>query len=128
MAQGTNARGRISQGWKQYLEAGMQVREMSRAQAQRLVGQLVREGHVAEERAKSYVEEILERSRRRTTELTELVRREVRSQLSSLGLATKDDLERLERKLTKAAARRPSPAAATRKTAGKAGSSGSTTT
>jgi len=93
----------MAQGWRQYLEAGMQVGEMTRAQAQRLVRQLVKEGQVAEERARSYVDDIMARSRKRTDELTALVRREVAGQLSSLGLATKADLDALERKLTKGA-------------------------
>lgn len=91
----------MAQGWRQYFEAGMQVGEMTRGQAQKLVNQLVKEGQVAEERARSYVEELVKRSRKRTDDLTKLIRKEIQSQLSALGLATKDDLRRLERKLTK---------------------------
>jgi polyhydroxyalkanoate synthesis regulator phasin len=98
----------MAQGWKQYLDAGMQFGDMSRAQAQKLVRQLVAEGQLAEGRAKGYVEELVERSRRRTDAITRLVQREVQRQLSALGLATKDDLARLERKLTKGSSRRPS--------------------
>lgn len=78
----------------------MQVTEMTRAQAQRIVKQLVREGQVAEERAKGYVDELVSRSRKRTEELTKLVRREIAEQASALGLATQEDLKRLEKKLT----------------------------
>lgn len=81
----------------------MQAREMTRAQAQRVVRQLVKEGQLAEGRARSYVDELLTRSRKRTEELRKLVRREIQSQLSALGLATKDDLAKLEGKLTKSA-------------------------
>lgn len=91
----------MAQPWKQVVEASMQAREMTRAQAQRLVKQLVREGQVAEEKAKGYVDELVERSRRRTDDLRTMIQREIRSQLSSLGLATKDDLARLEEKLAK---------------------------
>ena len=111
------AEGNDGQGWKQYLEAGMQFRELSRSQAQRLVRQLVKEGQLAEGRAKGYVEELVERSRQRTEDVRSFVRREIRSQLSSLGLATKDDLTRLEKKLTAAVAAKPKPAA--RSAAGK---------
>lgn len=88
--------------WRQLLEAGMQVTELTRAQAQRIVRQLVQEGQVAEERAKNYVDELVSRSRKRTDELTKLIRREIAEQASALGLATQDDLKRLEKKLTSA--------------------------
>lgn len=78
----------------------MQVTEMTRAQAQRIVKQLVKEGQVAEERAKGFADDLVSRSRRRTEELTELVRREIAEQASALGLATQEDLKRLEKKLT----------------------------
>jgi hypothetical protein len=45
------------------------------------------------------VEDLLERSRKNTDQLRELVRKEIREQLASIGLATKDDIARLERKL-----------------------------
>lgn len=91
----------MPQGWRQYLEAGMHAGEITRSQAQRIVRQLVKEGQVAESRARAYVDELVNRSRKRTDDLRKLVRKEIRSQLSSLGLATKQDLARLERKLTK---------------------------
>lgn len=87
--------------WKQYLEAGMQVTEMTRSQARRLVQQLVHEGQVAQGRAKGYVDDLVEQSRKRTEALTALIRREIKQQLSALGLVTKDDLAKLEKKLTK---------------------------
>ncbi|GIU87850.1 MAG: hypothetical protein KatS3mg009_2365 [Acidimicrobiia bacterium] len=71
------------------------------------------------------VDEIVAMSRRRTEELRALVQAEVQRQLGSLGLATKADLERLERKLSAAAkprrpaakkpAKKPKQAAAARK-------------
>lgn len=100
----------MAQGWRHYLEAGMQVGEMTRAQAQRLAGQLVKEGQLAEERARAYVDELIDRSRHRAEDLRALVRREVEAQLSGLGLATKADVARLERRIAKLS----SPAAAPR--------------
>src|SRR5205807_455932 len=48
----------------------------------------------------SSVDELIDRSRRNTQQLISLVRQEVTGQLSLLGLATKDDLEALEKRLT----------------------------
>lgn len=112
----------MAQGWRQYLEAGMQAGEMTRSQAQRVVHQLVKEGQLAEERARSYVDELIDRSRKRTEELRKLVRREIQSQLSALGLATKDDLAKLERKLARASKTTRAASTGTRAKAAKSGS------
>jgi polyhydroxyalkanoate synthesis regulator phasin len=93
--------------WKQLLEAGMQFTEMRRAQARRVAADLVAQGQLARDQVQSAVDEIVEMSRRRTEELREIVRSEVQRQLGSLGLATKEDLARVERKLAKAPAKAP---------------------
>lgn len=87
---------------KQYLDAGVEFTQLRRSQAQKIVRDLVKNGQLAQEKAQSYVDELLERSRKRTDALVEAVRAEVRGQFETLGIATKDDLERLERKLARA--------------------------
>lgn len=94
--------------WKRYLDAGMQFTEMRRSQARRIAADLVETGQLARDQVAGAVDEIVAMSRRRTEELRALVQAEVQRQLGSLGLATKADLERLERKLSAAAKpRRP---------------------
>jgi polyhydroxyalkanoate synthesis regulator phasin len=105
--------------WNQLLEAGMQFTEMRRSQAKRIAQDLVSQGHIAREQVASTVDELLEMSRRRTEDLSRLVRHEVQRQLGSLGVATKDDLARLERKLTKAQATKAPGVKAAKKTAAK---------
>lgn len=92
--------------WKQFLEAGMQFTEMRRAQARRIAGDLVASGQLARDQVQTAVDDILEMSRRRSDDLREIVRSEVRRQLGVLGLATKSDLAALERKLTTSAAKK----------------------
>lgn len=87
---------------KQYLDAGMEFTNLRRSQANKIVRDLVKNGQLAQERAQTYVDELLERSRKRTDALVEAVRTEVRGQFEMLGIATKDDLERLERKIARA--------------------------
>jgi polyhydroxyalkanoate synthesis regulator phasin len=99
--------------WKQLLEAGMNVTELGRAQARQIVADLVAQGQLAQDRATSAVDEVIEMSRRRREELREFVQAEIRRQVSALGIATKDDLARLERRLAAAA---PAPAKAARTT------------
>jgi polyhydroxyalkanoate synthesis regulator phasin len=52
-------------------------------------------------RAEQLAKELLERSKQNRHELLGLVRGEIRNQLSSLGLASKRDLERLERRVAR---------------------------
>ncbi len=89
--------------WKRALETGMQFTEVRRSQARAIAADLVSQGQLARDQVSSAVDEIVELSRRRTEDLRKIVQKEVSRQLSSLGLATKADLARLERRLTKAA-------------------------
>jgi polyhydroxyalkanoate synthesis regulator phasin len=52
-------------------------------------------------RAEQLAKELLERSKQNRDDLLHLVRSEIRNQLSGLGLASKRDLERLERRVTR---------------------------
>ena len=88
--------------WKQLIEAGMQFTEMRRSQAKRIASELLAQGQIARDQVASTVDELVEMSRRRTDELTRLVRHEVQRQLGALGLATREDLERVERRIAAA--------------------------
>ena len=88
--------------WQQYLDAGRAWTQMTRGQAESVVRDLVKAGDLQQKRAKKAVDELLERSRKNAEDLSKLVRHEIQSQISALGIATQEDLARLERKLTKA--------------------------
>jgi polyhydroxyalkanoate synthesis regulator phasin len=92
--------------WKQLLETGMQFTEMRRSQAKRIAQDLLSQGHIARDQVSSTVDELVDLSRRRTEALSGVVRQEVQRQLGSLGLATKEDLARLERKLSRPPAKK----------------------
>lgn len=85
--------------FKRYLEIGASVVGMSRERAESIVKDLVASGEVARGQAAKAADWLVERSRSGTEELAELVRREIREQVAALGLATKDDIARLEAKL-----------------------------
>ncbi len=91
-----------SPDWKRALETGMQFTEMRRSQARAVANDLVQRGHLAREQVETAVDEIIEMSRRRRDDMRKLVQHEVQRQLGALGLATKADLARMERRLTKA--------------------------
>ena len=82
--------------FKRYLEIGQSVLGMTRERAESIVRDLVASGEVAKGQATKAADWLVERGRAGTEELAEIVRREIREQVTALGLATRDDLARLE--------------------------------
>ena len=99
---------------KRYLDAGIAFTSMSRSRAKGIIDDLVKSGEIQRDQAQSRVEELVDRSRRNTETLVEMVRKELQQQLSSMGLATKADIARLEARIA-AVSGRTTPAAATAK-------------
>ena len=85
--------------FKRSLEIGASVLGMTRERAESIVKDLVASGEVAKGQATKAADWLVERGRTGTEELAELVRREIRQQVTALGLATKDDIARLESQL-----------------------------
>ena len=86
--------------WKRYLDAGMAFRDMTRKRAEEFVGDLVTAGVVRQERAQKAVDELLDRSRKNTADLVALVQSEIKNQVSAMGIATTDDISRLDAKIS----------------------------
>ena len=118
---------------------GADFLETARARAEEFLRELSRAGGDTQERAQGALDDLMEGGRKGTEQLVTLIRREITTQLSSLGLATKDDLAALERKLSagrastgtaKTAAPRSTTArkTAARKTAEATGSTAARTT
>jgi polyhydroxyalkanoate synthesis regulator phasin len=84
---------------KKYQEAGADFVEVARSRAEEFLRELAKAGDSTQSRAQGAFDELVEGSRRGTEQILELVRREITSQLSLLGIATKGDLAKLERKL-----------------------------
>lgn len=72
--------------WKRYLEAGVELTQLTRARAEKVVKDLVKAGEVQGHEAAQWVEDLLERSRKTTEGIAETVRVEVQKQLQNLGL------------------------------------------
>jgi polyhydroxyalkanoate synthesis regulator phasin len=85
--------------WKRALDTGAQFTEMRRSQARKLASELVAQGQLARNQVSAYVDELVDASRRRREQLRAIVRTEVERQLGVIGVATKRDLDALERKL-----------------------------
>ena len=84
---------------KRYLDAGMELTAVTQARAEALVKDLVKVGEVQADQAREAVADLIDRTRRNSEKLAETVRKEVRAQITSLGLASSQDLDRLEARL-----------------------------
>ncbi len=84
---------------KRYLDTGVAFTQMTQARAEAIVRDLVRAGELQSEQRQAAVRDLLDRSRKNTEKLVSQVRQEARDQVSSLGLATKADIHRLERQI-----------------------------
>ena len=84
---------------KRYIDAGLAFTALTQARAEELVKDLVKTGEVQADQAREAVADLLERSRKNSEKLLETVRTEVRQQITSLGLATQADLDRIEQRI-----------------------------
>ena len=77
------------------------VAELTRHRAEQIVRDLVQRGDVRREQASAAVREIMEASSQSRQELVRFVRGEIRAQVANLGVASKRDVERLERRVAR---------------------------
>ena len=77
------------------------VAELTRNRAEQVVRDLVKAGDVRKDQTSTVVKELLRRSAENRKELTNFVRSEIKHQIEGLGLASKRDVERLERRLAR---------------------------
>jgi polyhydroxyalkanoate synthesis regulator phasin len=103
-----------------YLDAGVEFVAMTRSQARARAKELVTQGHLAQSQVQGFVDDLVDESRRRTDLVMDVVRQEIQRQVKTLGIATKDDLAKLEAKI----ARQKSPAKGAKRGAATAEKSG----
>ena len=80
---------------------GSGVAELTRHQAEQVIKDLVKAGDIRRQQASSAARELYERSRENRKQLTAIVRTEIQNQIQNLGLASKRDVERLERRVAR---------------------------
>ena len=78
---------------------GSGVVELTRYRAEQMVKGLVSSGDLSPSGAPAMVSELVERSRQTRRELTKFVRDEIKNQIEGLGLASKREVDRLERRI-----------------------------
>jgi len=77
------------------------VVDLTRQRAEQIVRDLVKSGDVRMDQTSGVVKELLKRSAENRKELSNFVRSELKNQIEGLGLATKRDLERMERRIAR---------------------------
>ncbi len=120
----------MASGREQYLQALASLSDLTRAQAERVAALLAKQGEVQSAQVGRVAEDLLRRTQKNREIMSRLVQREVKRQLGVLGMATRDEVARLQQRVraleqeleraTKAAASsasesKPTPAATTPK-------------
>jgi polyhydroxyalkanoate synthesis regulator phasin len=98
---------------RKYVDAAVSVTDVPRERAERIFRDLADRGEVRARDLQKVAKEMADRSARNREELARLIRKEIRRQISSLGLATRNDVERLQsriRKLEGSPAKKKAPA------------------
>ncbi|MCU4184745.1 hypothetical protein K6U06_10270 [Acidiferrimicrobium sp. IK] len=86
--------------FRQYSEAGEEFLEAARSRAVEFLRELAKAGQTTQKQATGQVEDLVDAGRKGTDQVLDVIRKEIASQLGALGLATKDDLAALERRLS----------------------------
>jgi polyhydroxyalkanoate synthesis regulator phasin len=89
----------VPRGREQYLQALASLSDLSRAQAERVAGLLAKQGEVQSAQVGRVAEDLLRRTQKNREILTRLVQREVKRQLGVLGMATRDEVARLQQRV-----------------------------
>lgn len=82
---------------RRYVEAGREA--LSPQKAEQIARSLARQGEIRRDQVAGLTRDLVGWSRRNRDRLVELIRAEVRKQIARAGLATKDDVDALKRRI-----------------------------
>jgi polyhydroxyalkanoate synthesis regulator phasin len=99
MADGSRRPAGIADALRRYVDALASVTEVPRNQAERIVSDLAERGELRARDLQRSARELAERSAKNRRELAELIRKEIRRQIAALGVATKTDIDRLNKRV-----------------------------
>lgn len=89
----------MNQALQKYVEAATGITTLTKAQAERIVKQMVRQGEAARDQAGDLVEDLMTRSRENREQLTKVVKNETQRVIKAMGLASQTEVERLEKQV-----------------------------
>jgi polyhydroxyalkanoate synthesis regulator phasin len=84
---------------EQYLQALASLSDLTRTQAERVAGLLAKQGEVQSAQVNRVTEDLMRRTQKNREILTRLVQREVKRQLGVLGMASRDEVARLQQRV-----------------------------
>ena len=89
----------MASGREQYLQALASFSDLTRAQAERVAGLLAKQGEVQSAQVGRVAEDLMRRTQKNREIMSRLVQREVKRQLGVLGMATRDEVARLQQRV-----------------------------
>ena len=89
----------MASGREQYLQALASLSDLTRAQAERVAALLAKQGEVQSAQVGRVAEDLMRRTQKNREIMTRLVQREVKRQLGVLGMATRDEVARLQQRV-----------------------------
>jgi polyhydroxyalkanoate synthesis regulator phasin len=89
----------VASGRDQYIQALASLSDLTRAQAERVAGLLAKQGEVQSAQVGRVAEDLMRRTQKNREIMTRLVQREVKRQLGVLGMATRDEVARLQQRV-----------------------------
>lgn len=91
----------VQDAWTRYVQEGRNLREESRRQIETFVKRLVKEGELRAEQLQTTVDEIEKQSQKNITDLQKRIRGQLKEELGRIGIATRTDLDRLDKKVAR---------------------------
>ena len=84
---------------RRYVDAAQSLTEIPRERAERVAQRLAGSGLIDAGQIRSVASDIVDRSRANRRKVADLVSREIRRQVSRIGFASKDEVERLRQRV-----------------------------
>jgi polyhydroxyalkanoate synthesis regulator phasin len=89
----------VPSGREQYLQALASLSDLTRTQAERVAALLAKQGEVQSAQVGRVAEDLMRRTQKNREIMSRLVQREVKRQLGVLGMATRDEVARLQQRV-----------------------------
>lgn len=93
----------LQNAWREYIQEGRLLGNESRKQVETFVRRLVKEGELRTDQVQQAIDEIQRRSKKSVDELQKRIRQQLKEELNRIGVATRSDIEKLERRVDKLA-------------------------
>lgn len=87
--------------WQRYIQEGRDRTHTTQAQIESFVNQMVKEGQVRAAEAQKAADDIQNRLQKQASQTQKRIRDGIRDEFKRLGLATRSDVDRLERKVAR---------------------------